>query len=61
MDRNLSYAVKQRVVQAAVMLLTKSGCEVTETKHADGITLDVFIPPDSTDVHGDNLRAVLSA
>jgi hypothetical protein len=59
--RVLSYGVKEKVVQAAVMLLTRAGCEVSEVRDGSHVTLDIHIPADSADPHGDALVNALKA
>lgn len=59
--RLLSYSVKEKVVQAAVMLLTRAGCEVSEVRDGSRVTLDIHIPADSADPHGDALVNALKA
>ena len=61
-DRMLSYGVRQKVVQAAVMLMDRAGISVTETICGPGvIRLDVTIPPESDDPIGDALVNALNA
>lgn len=53
--------VKHLVVDAAVKMMLRVGCEVTETRDEYGITLGIVIPPDSADRHGANLLAMVDA
>lgn len=54
-------ATKRRVVWAAVQLLKRAGMDVVETFEGDTVMLQVEIPPDSEDEHGDRLRAAQAA
>ena len=54
-------AVKEKVVWAAAELMRRAGCLVVENKLGNIVTLTVTIPPDSTDPHGDRLKAIKSA
>jgi hypothetical protein len=58
--RSTSNAVKHGVVGAVAKLLVRAGCEVTETRDGDRVLLDVLVPADSADPHGDALLAVLN-
>lgn len=53
-------AIKERVVEAAVQLMSKAGCAVTQTRNGDFLTLDVHIPPDPADIHGARLSEALA-
>jgi hypothetical protein len=50
--------VKHKVIWAAVELMRRSGLLVTEHKLDNTVTLTVVIPPDSTDPHGDRMKAI---
>lgn len=53
---------KQRCVEAAIQLLSKAGCEVQQTRKGDDrYTLSVYLPPDSTDPHGDRLKLAIAS
>lgn len=60
-DRDTTYAVKERVLETAQRLMVAAGIQVTEMRAGDRITLDIFLPPDSADPHGDRFKAVLDA
>lgn len=62
MDPKLKYsnAVRKRAIHAAIMLLTKAGCEVTEMADENGCTLAVFNPPDNADNVGAMAQSCLS-
>lgn len=54
-----SHAVRKRAIQAAVMLLQKSGCMVTETTDRDETVLLICNPPDNADKCGAMAKHVL--
>lgn len=54
-----SKGVKLKTVEAAQLLLTRVGCEVTEIREGNVFTLVVTVPEDSVDPHGDALRAAM--
>jgi len=51
-------AVKEKVLWAAVELMRRAGLLVTEHKLDNTVTITVVIPPDSTDPHGDRMKAI---
>lgn len=51
--------VKHQVVQAAQKMLQRVGCEVQEIRHGDRYTLDIVVPADPADLHGERLKAAL--
>lgn len=61
MSRRTSQATKFGIVGAAAQLLLRAGCEVTEIRDGNRVTLDVVVPVDSVDPHGDAMLAVLNA
>lgn len=54
-------AVKEKIVWAAVELMRRAGLDVVENRIGDTVRLTVIIPPESTDPHGDRLKALKSA
>lgn len=54
-----SLIVRRKVVEAAVMLMERAGIVVERSDHEGGAILTVALPPDSSDPHGDRLRAHL--
>lgn len=58
-ERHTSHAVKQRVIDTAVKLLTYAGCEVSQSGDDHNVTLDIYLPPDSPDPHGERLALAL--
>lgn len=59
--RPTDYQTRLSIVDAAIKFMVRVGCEVTETREGDRISLDVFVPPDSSDPHGERLLAVINA
>jgi len=53
-------AVAMRAVEAAVMLMTRVGCDVQEVRTDDTYALTVTLPIDSPDPHGDRYLALLN-
>jgi len=53
-------AVAMRAIEAAMLLLTKVGCDVQESRTDDTYALMVTLPIDSQDPHGDRYLAVLN-
>jgi hypothetical protein len=49
------------VVDAAIKFMQRIGCEVSEVRDGDRISLEVLVPPDSSDPHGDRLLAAINA
>lgn len=53
--------VKGHVIDTAAKLLKAAGCEVTRSDVDESkVTLDIFLPPDSEDPHGDRMLAALA-
>ena len=61
MQHVTTMAVKQRTLWACVEILKRQGCPVTQTPTETGIRLDITLPPDSDDPHGDRLTAARDA
>lgn len=53
-------ATKHRVIWAATQLLKRAGMDVAETRDGRTVTLQITVPPDSGDPHGDRLKAINS-
>lgn len=51
-------ATKRRVIWAAVQLLKRAGMDVSETESGATVVLEIAVPPDSDDPHGDRLKAI---
>jgi len=56
-----STPTKLRTIDAALRLMTMVGLQVTEIRDGDRLTIDVVIPPESTDPCGDNYLEVLES
>lgn len=59
-DKMYSAAVKHKTVQVAQLMLQRVGCEVTEIRDGNRYTLDVVVPADPADPHGERLKAALA-
>jgi hypothetical protein len=54
-------AVAMRAIEAAMLLLTKVGCDVQESRTDETYVWSITPPVDSSDPHGDRYLAVLDA
>lgn len=61
MSKACSQFTREKIVETAVKWMVMAGCEVTETRDGNHVTLDVVVPVDSVDPHGDAMLAVLNA
>ncbi len=52
-----SNAVRARVIETAIMLLRKAGCDAEMRADGNRCTIDVFNPPDNADRHARMLKA----
>lgn len=59
MSQSLKYsnAVRVRVIDTAIKLLCKAGCEVSDTTVENTTTITVFNPPDMPDKHALMVKA----
>lgn len=64
--RVLTAIVRRRVIEGAVQLMTRAGClvstasDVTDSNGATHVRIDVVIPRDSVDPHGERLAQTLA-
>lgn len=61
MPKIYSRAVMERTIEVAIQLLMKVGCEVTQITDEHRVTLDIVIPAEPADPHGERLRSVIEA
>jgi hypothetical protein len=53
--------VKESIIEVCVKYLLRVGCDVTQTMlDADHVTLDIYVPQDPADVHGERLLELLN-
>lgn len=53
--------VKEMSVNAAIKLMARAGCNVSECRNGNSWTIMVDVPEDSADPHGDRLMKALDA
>lgn len=56
-----SHAVRARVIDTAVMLMQRAGCEVSQLTDDTGCTLSVINPKDMPDKHSRMVRQALES
>lgn len=61
MDQRLRYShfVRERIIDAAIKMMVKVGCDITQTDDGNWTTLTVHNPPDPANVHDQRVKAVL--